>query len=204
MTEDKQKIETDCYAAGDRGMMVLSQQIRAKLLLPLLWTLKRLGVTANGLTFISLLFGLTACAAIFYSQWLFLVLILLHVLADGLDGPLARYAGTASSKGSFTDTMCDQIVVAASTAVLIYLHYIGPIVGGIYIFVYTIVIAFSMVRNALSIPYSWLIRPRFIVYIWFAVEFYLLPGSLNYVVGFFSLLLILKMISGFFKIRQKL
>ena len=45
-----------------------------------------------------------------------LVALSLHVLIDGLDGPLARHLGIASRSGSFTDTMADQVVVVATTS----------------------------------------------------------------------------------------
>ena len=81
---------------------------------------------------------------------------------------------------------------------------IGVVPGAIYIFAYTVVIAFSIVRNALSIPYSWVVRPRLAVYLWFVVELYLLPGSIDYVLWVFVALLLVKMASGFFKIRKRI
>lgn len=204
MDQEEKKITNDCYSDGDRKMMEVSQDIRAKVLLPFLYLLKKLKVSADMLTFLSLVAGILASVSVFYSKIWFLLLLVLHVLLDGLDGPLARYTKTASGKGSFTDTMCDQIVVALTTAVLIKLKIIYPIAGGVYIFVYTVVIAFSMVRNALQIPYSWLVRPRFFIYIWFIVEFYIFPKTINYILWIFIALLLHKMITGFVKIRRKI
>ena len=201
---DGEEAKADCYSAGDRQFMILTQKVRAVLLQPILVMLTKCGITADILTLISLFIGLAACPAYFYSRALFLGLILTHVLLDGFDGPLARYQKKASRKGSFADTMSDQIVVAATTITLIYADVIGVLPGSVYIFVYTVVIAFSVVRNALKTPYSWLVRPRFIVYSWFAVEFYLWPGKTDYLLWIFSALLTLKMLSGFYKIRKKL
>ena len=203
MTDDD-KPPVDCYARGDRRLMVLSQRLRARLLGPILIALHRCGVTANVLTAASLVAGLAFCPVFFYSRALALALLGLHVCLDGLDGPLARQAHTASRKGSFTDTMTDQLVVAATTVTLLYARVIAPLPGGIYVFAYTIVIGFSMVRNALSIPYTWLVRPRLAVYLWLVVELYVLPGSIDYVLWFFVVLLALKMISGFIKIRRRI
>lgn len=202
MTDDD-KPPVDCYSKGDRRLMVFTQRLRARLLGPILIALHRCGVTANILTAGSLVTGLAFCGVFFYSRALALVLLGLHVCLDGLDGPLARHAHTASRRGSFTDTMTDQLVVAATTVTLIYARVIGPLPGGAYLFAYTIVIGFSMVRNALSIPYTWLVRPRFAVYLWFVVEFYILPGYIDYVLWFFVALLAVKMISGFIKIRKR-
>jgi len=196
--------KADCYSAGDRKFMVFTQNLRAVMLKPLLYILTKCGATADFLTFISFLIGLTACFAYFKSRILFLVLIALHVILDGFDGPLARYQNKASKKGSFTDTMSDQIVIAATTVTLIYAKVIGIVPGITYVFVYTVVIAFSMIRNAMKIPYTWLVRPRFVIYLWFIVEFYFWKDTVDYVLWFFIALLVLKMITGFFKIRKKI
>ena len=198
------KPTVDCYSAGDRKFMVWGQRLRARALAPLLWLMARCRITANILTLTALAVGLAFCPVYFYCPPLALVLLALHACIDGLDGPLARYTLTASRKGSLTDTMSDQVVVAASTITLIVAGVIGVVPGGAYVFAYTVVIAFSMIRNALRIPYSWLVRPRLAVYAWFAVDLYLLPGSIDYVLWAFTALLMLKMITGFVKIRKQI
>jgi len=194
----------DCYAAGDRGLMVRTQKIRRRMLAPLLGLMVRCHISANILTLGSVAFGLAFCGVYFFCRPVALVLLALHVCLDGLDGPLARYAQTASRKGSFADTMADQVVVAASTITLIADGVVSVVPGGIYIFAYTVVIGFSMVRNALRIPYAWLVRPRFFTYAWFVVELYLLPGSIDYVLWGLAGLLTVKMITGFVKIRRRI
>jgi len=201
---DPERSKADCYADGDRDLMERSQRIRAAMLGPLLRVFTRLGVTADVVTLVSLVLGLAFCPVYFFSKPLALALLALHVCADGLDGPMARFAGTASRKGSFTDTMADQIVVAATTVTLILSGDLGVVPGGLYIFSYTVVIAFAMIRNALSIPYSWLVRPRFIVYAWLPIEFYLLPDSLDYVIWLVVALLLGKMASGYVRIRRQI
>jgi hypothetical protein len=108
--------------------------------------------------------------------------------------------GTASRRGSFTDTLADQIVVTATTLALM----AGVWTGGVYLFLYAMVVAFAMVRNVLGVPYSWLIRPRLWVYGWVPVSIYLLPGTLDYVLGLFAAVLAVKMVSGFVAIRRML
>lgn len=201
---NKEKTKADCYSAGDRKVMELTQRIRAKLFFPLLETLVKTGATADMVTVLSFVSGLLFCPLFFYSKALALGSLGLHVFFDGLDGPLARHTGKASRKGSFTDTTTDQIVIFASTLTLIYAGIIGTLPGVIYIFVYTVVIAFSMIRNALAIPYSWLVRPRLLIYFWFIVELYILPGTIDFVLWIVVILLAAKMITGFVKIRKSI
>jgi phosphatidylglycerophosphate synthase len=128
------------------------------------------------------------------------------VVLDGLDGPLARHLQIASRRGSFTDTLADQIVVTASALAVMAAPSPGLNVwaGGLYVFLYAMVVAFAMVRNALGVPYSWLIRPRFWIYGWLAVDSFLIPGWLDVVVGLFATILAVKMTSGFIAIRRML
>lgn len=188
--------------------MDASQQQRHLLLLPLLKLFVRWRITPNHLTFLSFLCGLSFCFTYglnwYLAKPLAFCLLTLHVLLDGIDGPLARLTGTAGNRGSFTDTISDQLVVAFTTMTIIHYGLINVIPGSLYLVFYTLVVVFAMIRSTLAIPYSWLIRPRLLVYAWLPIEVYLLPNTLNYLLWFFILLLGWKSITGFYKIRKRL
>lgn len=191
--------------------MVWYQDLRERWLGPLLRLMARIGIRPDHLTMLSLLVGLLFCPLIFYWPWLAFTCLFLHAAIDGLDGPLARHLGTASKAGSFTDTMCDQLVLVAVTVTMI-CHpdkLIGVLPGTLYIFLYTIVVVFAMVRNAIGIPYSWVVRPRFVIYTCLALEIFVFHGSFfqgatNVVIWISNALFAVKMATGFFKIRQTL
>jgi phosphatidylglycerophosphate synthase len=198
--------KADCYSANERAAMIWGQQLREWWLGSLLTTLVAWRISADFITALSLVSGLGFCACYAVSKsWAFLFLGL-HVFFDGLDGPLARRSGVASRAGSFTDSTVDQIVVAASTATM--MMGVSPpidvVAGSYYVFVYTLVVVFAMVRNAMNVPYSWLVRPRFIVFAWFVVETWFWPGTINYVLWFFNVILTWKMLTGFRTIRSSL
>jgi phosphatidylglycerophosphate synthase len=197
-------LKSDCYSAGERAGMVLWQRVRAVTLRPLLSVLSRMGVRPDHLTLLSALAGLAFCPLFFWSKPLAFGMLALHVLLDGLDGPLARHTNTASRRGSFSDSMADQLVVVASTVTLMSAHVVGALPGSVYVVAYTVVMLFAMARNALSIPYSWLVRPRFFVYLWLVIETYYLPGTVDYVLWLFNALLAMKVLTGFAKIRQRI
>ena len=122
---------------------------------------------------------------------------------------MVRWRGTWESparRGSFTDTLADQIVVTVSTLTLMAtpIPAVSVWIGGAYLFLYAAVVGFAMVRNAWAVPYSWLVRPRFWVYGWIAVDLFLLPGWMNVVLAVFAVLLGVKMASGFVAIRRSL
>ncbi len=194
----------DCYSAGERDAMLLTQRWRGIVLQPLLKLLTYARVSPDLITILSTIVGLAFCPVWFIHPLGASMLLLLHVVLDGIDGPLARFQNVASGKGSFTDTMADQTVVFASTVTLMAAGSVAIVPATVYLFVYTIVVGFAMIRNALKIPYSWLIRPRIIVYCWIPINAYWLPGSLDYVLVIFDLLLSWKLATGFYKLRRKL
>ena len=195
----------NCYSENEGGFMEWGQTLRGRLLKPMLAWMAGLGLRGNHVTFLSMLTGLAFCPLFLWgSKPLGFVMLLLHVLLDGLDGPLARYRGQASNRGSFTDTMADQLVVTASALTMIHAHYAGAWAGGLYLFFYTVVVAFAFARNALAAPYSWLFRPRFMVFLWFVIEIYVWPGSLDAVLWIACAVLALKCLTGFLMIRRRM
>jgi phosphatidylglycerophosphate synthase len=194
----------DCYSAGERGWMEATQRWRGRALAPLLAGMARVGVMPNSLTALSFLAGIAFCPLWFVSHAAALFALALHVLLDGLDGPLARQLGTASRRGSFTDTLSDQSVVTAVTVTLMADRVIGVAPGGLYIFLYAVVVAFAMVRNVLAVPYSWVVRPRFAVYAWLLVETYAWSGTIDAVLWASNAVLAWKAATGFVRIRSRL
>ena len=198
---------SDCYSAGERGWMEWGQRLRAILFRPSLRILIKLGVTADGITLLGAVIGIAFMPAVLLGwHGAAISCLVLHVLLDGLDGPLARETGNASSRGSFTDTFADQVVV---TVVIIAWMILGPSMarvslGAIYIFLYTLVVAMSMVRNVLAIPYSWLVRPRFFVYAAIALDLWLATNWTIIILCIANTLLALKVVTGFFKLRRRL
>jgi phosphatidylglycerophosphate synthase len=196
--------KADCYSALDRRMMDAWATLRERTLTPVLAKLSNAGVTADGVTLWSFVLGLAFCPLFFVNKEAALLCLVLHVAVDGLDGPLARYRGTASAKGSLTDTFCDQTIVATSMATLIFSGHVDAIAGSLYIFTYTLVVAFAMIRNAMTVPYSLVLRPRFFVYGWLFVELYVMSGYLNTLVWALLLPLSWQTWRGFRAIRGKL
>jgi phosphatidylglycerophosphate synthase len=199
------KRNINCYSGGEGGFMDWNQALRGRMLEPLLMRMAQVGMRGSHVTLLSMIAGLLYCPLYLFEQKAAaFVLLLLHVLLDGLDGPLARFRGQASDRGSFTDTMADQVVVTATTLTMMHAGAASAWAGGSYIFLYAIVVAFAFARNAMAAPFSWLFRPRFLVFSWLAVDSYLLPGSLEAVLWISSGMLGLKCLTGFVKIRNRI
>jgi phosphatidylglycerophosphate synthase len=201
----KAKPKVTCYSEQEGRLMRQSQALRGQWLAPLLSLLGLLRVTPNQLTLLSLVFGLAFCPCLLLGlPVLACLMLVIHLILDGMDGPLARYQCVASSRGSFTDTFADQLVVTFTSIAMIYVGHLGIWSGALYLFFYTLVVLFAMVRNALAIPYSWLLRPRLFVFAWFPVEIFLWRGTLDILVWIVTVPLALKTLTGFIQIRRRM
>lgn len=187
--------------------MEAGQRLRAVLLKPLLAVLSACRVTPDIVTLLAALCGIAflPCLLLGAPRW-GLCCLLVHVLLDGLDGPLARYQQVASPRGSFTDTCADQLVVTVVTIgwMVQSASSWSLIAGSVFVFVYALVVAMAMVRNALEIPYSWLVRPRFFVYGAMAVDVLLDWNMTLAVLVVCDLLLSWKALTGFRALRRRI
>ena len=188
---------------ASRAAMDFWQSLRGTALRPLLEAMTRCRIRPDDLTALSAAAGLAFCPLYFWSKPLAFAAIALHVVLDGLDGPLARHTKTASRRGSLADSAADQLVVVASTShsdVNSYgrhpagKHLHGRLHRGDHVrhdpqrVVDTLLVADST---------------SFVVYGWFLLETYCFPGTIDYVLWFFNALLALKAVTGFVKIRRK-
>ena len=100
-----------------------------------------------------------------------------------------RTAVTKAKKGALKDTRPDDLMIIAIQGALERVPGFDPALiddvivsawaAGLYVFLYALVVGFAMVRNALRAPYSWLFRPRFVVFAFIAVDVYLWAGCLE-------------------------
>lgn len=198
--------KSDCYSAGERKWMEYGQDLRAWFFGPLLKALTKLRINPDHLTLLSFAFGI-AFAPLwhFENKWLAITALWIHVALDGLDGPLARFQNSASPRGSFTDSFCDQLVVSVVTIMLMVgTPGISVFAGAVFLVVYTGVLAIAMVRNSLQIPYTWLLRPRLILYLAIPCELLGVPFAIAGVVWCSNVVLAFKLATGFHKLRSRL
>ncbi len=62
----------------------------------------------------------------------------------------------------------------------------------------------SKVRNSLQIPYSWLLRPRLILFLAIPIQLLGLPHAIAVVVWCSNAVLGIKLATGFYKLRKRL
>ena len=94
-----------------------SRRFRSERLAGLVKPLIRIGVTANHLTFLSLIAGLVAVWFLLTDHLLFVLFGILHVVFDLFDGVLAR-ATKPTTFGAYFDTVADNGLVVLLLAKL--------------------------------------------------------------------------------------
>lgn len=204
---DSKNPGNDCYSAGERGWMERGQRARGFILQPFLALATAFHIRPDHLTVLSVLAG-----AGFAVAWmtghpvLALLALFLHVILDGLDGPVARYQSVASPRGSFTDTFCDQIVLTTVTICLMVgtPTLLGVVPGALYLVLYHVVVAMAMVRNSLGIPYIWLFRPRFVLFAAIPLSLWWIGWLVEAVVWLSNGLLLFFAATGFVQLRRML
>lgn len=101
---------------------------------PIARILLRCYITADSMTFFSLICGLCAVYFLFLNHTLFLIFMFLHLLADTLDGVLARLS-RPTSYGKYLDYGTDQsIALLTLLKIGFYLHdYYAFLIAGLFV-----------------------------------------------------------------------
>jgi phosphatidylglycerophosphate synthase len=191
---------------SDEEVRVLDpwQRLRQRFLGPIAVLLARLGLSADMLSFASVLFGLgfflLAPVQFAVAFWLLVASIVL----DGLDGVEARLTKTNTARGSFTDMFCDEVVVAFSVGGLAWKGLIHPVLAVLFVYVYTALVTFLVLHRMLKISSAGIVRPsRMLLYVAIALYFIFHIDLLNYLLIFYTLALPLVFLS-FWRLRKAL
>ena len=75
-----------------------------------------------------------------------------HLLADGLDGSLARYQGTVTARGAYLDIVVDHFALIATVLTLQWFQIVDPFWLLLYTVCYLILIVHFVLMNARGCP----------------------------------------------------
>lgn len=192
------------YSEVEERVLGPWQRIRQRLLAPIAIVLSRLGISADMLSFASVLFGLgfflMARTQFAIAFWL----LIASVICDGLDGVEARLKGTNTARGSFTDVFCDQLVVAFSVGGMVWKGLIDPVLAIIFVYIYTALVTFLVLHRLLDVSSWGIVRPsRMLLYAAIALYFFFDIDVLNYLLLIYLLAFPLLGIS-FWRLRKAL
>jgi phosphatidylglycerophosphate synthase len=205
MAKKKSKQEcADCWSPSERRMKAHIERLKNLIFFPIIRLLVKLGVTANMVSYSSAVIGLASAVYLWYDIKVAAILLAVSFAIDGLDGSVARATKKNKMKGSVTDCFADQLTISATTIGFIAVGLLNPVIGGLYLIVYPVIIIFSILRNIIGKPAVYVLRPRLVVFI--AFWFYAATSInwMNYVVLPLSIILLFQAVKDFYFLRGNL
>jgi phosphatidylglycerophosphate synthase len=180
------------------------QRMRQRFLSPIAFVLARLGISADMLSFASVVLGIGFFLFVPFQFTVAFWLLIASLVCDSLDGVEARLTGTNTVRGSFTDVFCDQLVVAFTVAGMAWKGLIHPALAVIFVSVYTSVVMFLVLHRLLLVSSFGVVRPsRMLLYAAIALYFFFHIDLLNYLLLVYLLTLPLVFLS-FWRLRKAL
>ena len=167
---------------SDEEVLVLGpwQKMRQRLLAPVAYVLTKLGISADMLSYTSVLLGLGFCLLAPFQFVIAFWLLVASVICDGLDGVEARFTHTNTTRGSFTDVFCDVAVVGLVVAGLAWVGLIHPALAVLFVYSYTTLAIFLVLHRMLAVSSAGILRPsRMVFFAAIALYFFLRIDLLN-------------------------
>ncbi len=142
---------------------------RDKILSPLIKVLVRFNLSAKIITLVSFLL-LLIFFPILYQQkiyWAALIVLLVHIFLDSIDGNLARATNSASNSGALCDMLNDVtgLVIVALTAAFCSESSFQTCLLVFYAVLYLYFTVFIVVQNVLKKQFNMIIRSKYLFYI---------------------------------------
>lgn len=205
----KPEADLNWFTERERGWQERFRGWRDRTFSPLVRAISRAGVTSNQVSGLALGMLAPFGLALWYGQgsWGPIVAALslvLHVLLDGLDGPLARAAGSADRAGAVTDMCFDHTGFLIVCVLLAASGRIDGAAACAYAGSYSAAIAMIVALNLVGHPLRFAVRTKYPFYL--AVLMQELAGVhwLTPVTVTFSLVQLAVAIVGFSTLRRAL
>lgn len=159
------------YAASERGGQATWQRWRDRLLDPVITFLARARISPHALSIIgavSVVAGFVFAEDTGTPAW-FLWGLWIHVLLDALDGPLARRRGVTRG-GWLVDLLADEIGIVMTSLYLWQFGITSATAALLYLGLYLCLVVLIVKRQWLGRPYSFVVRPRLLVYLLLTID----------------------------------
>ena len=171
------------YLSGEkeRARQAKFAEMRTDAMRPFLDALTRLGVRPNGVTWLGVLFLIGGAVMPPEYPGVATVLLLLYVVCDGIDGPLARVQDRSHNGGAIVDMYADQLgVVLLPMAAIYHIGANGVLATG-FSTGYVLFIILVVYQNGLNIFDRRFIRVKYLMFILYAISLAVQsPLVLNY------------------------
>ena len=136
-----------------------SRDIRAKLFLPIVKILDKIGISPNLLSSFKIIFAVIYVLLIKINFSLAIYSLLFGVFIDLFDGTLARYSNKANDRGKFIDMYSDHIVYYLFVFGLMIIKIGNPILLAYNIMILGIFYLMIIINKNETLPSDWIIKP---------------------------------------------
>jgi phosphatidylglycerophosphate synthase len=156
------------FGWAERPYFRAMSAFRYNLFGPFLSPLRRRGIKADHLTGMSFFVILVGFPLLYGARQygLAFFVLALHILLDGLDGPMARLEGSkGSSRGALMDMTND---VTGMVVVILTASFFGPIpwfLGATYVTTYLYLSIFAVAQNLMGIRYAYVVKTKYTIYV---------------------------------------
>lgn len=194
----------DDYSETEQTYYQRIKAWRDKFFYPLALLFKKLGVSADVMSYFGVLILSGFILYINSNPKLAILFLLINLLVDGIDGAIARVNKKESSQGALVDTLCDLLSIFIVVFTLGFVGLLNPNIGIAYIFFFSLMIFFIISRQLLGIPVRFVVRSKafvYALYIWWALTG---QNYFDWAVLIFTVLIFLVSVASFIKIKNKL
>ena len=160
------------FGYTERPMFNRMSSWRFRKFYPLLSIFDKLHISPNLLTGASLLIvsvGFPLLFVLGLPKWAFLVLIL-HILLDGLDGPLAKYQKRQNRSGAMLDMGNDLTGMAIVLITAAHYQLMNPTVAFLYVVAYLYLTFVAIAQNVLKISFRFVNKTKYPTYIFLLIH----------------------------------
>jgi phosphatidylglycerophosphate synthase len=192
------------FSKKEKEKMNKIKDTRTNILLPISKFLKGLGLTANMVSYIGFFILIGFIYFVTKNPILASFFLLAHVLIDAFDGPLARLEKKDGDSGAFTDIICDHTGMVIVVCTLIFINLVNAVLASIYIYIYTIMIIFIIIRNRLKVPIKFVLRTKYYIYLLYAIWAIFNVNYFNYGLIIFIIIMLPETISSYFILKKAL
>jgi phosphatidylglycerophosphate synthase len=167
--------EWNYFAAGEQELQSRFRQRRDQWLAPVVRVCQTSGLSADVISGWAIAMLLPFGLALFlrlggWSPLVAVAALAAHVLLDGLDGPVARAAGTAGPAGAFTDMALDHTGYLIVTTLLTAAGLVEGWAACAYVSTYTLAVVMVVMLNLLQRPLAYVVRTKYVFYLLVALQ----------------------------------
>jgi len=192
------------FSNNEKKSYMRIRYIRDKIFYPLAFVLHKTGLNANKLSYFGLFVLIGFIVYVKSNPVLAAIFLILHVVIDGVDGVLARSFQKESTQGELVDMICDHTGMFIVVLSLGWRELIDSTIGLLYVYSYTILMVFIVIRHMLKIPIKLWFRSKFFLYAIYLLWVFTEYNYMNKALLVFSILIIPSTLISFVKIKNKL